>query len=67
MYYSASRWRAIKSVRNGGVPHQQVVRLLVDHGADVNIGDRNGVTPLGHARSRGFREIERLLVRAGAR
>ena len=52
---------------NGGVPHQQVVRLLVDHGADVNIGDRNGVTPLGHARARGFMEIEHILLRAGAR
>ena len=52
---------------SGGLPHQQVVQLLVEHGADVNIGDRNGVTPLGHARARGFREIEVILVRAGAR
>jgi len=41
---------------SGGTRHQQVVQLLVDHGADVTIADRGGVTPLGHARARGFRE-----------
>ena len=51
---------------NGGARHQQIVQLLVDHRADVNIPDRNAVTPLQHARSRGFREIERVLVKAGA-
>ena len=50
---------------SGGARHQQVVQLLIDHGADVNIPDRSGLTPLGHARSRGFREIQRILARAG--
>jgi ankyrin repeat protein len=52
---------------DGGPPHQQIVQLLVDHGADVNIADKNGVTPLRHARDRGFEAIERILVQAGAR
>ncbi len=39
---------------DGGSNHQQVVRLLVDAGADRSIGDRDGVTPLQHARSRGY-------------
>lgn len=52
---------------DGGPRHQQIVQLLVDHHADVNFPDRNGVGPLEHARSRGFREIERILLRAGAR
>lgn len=50
---------------DGDEPHQRIVRLLVDHGADVNIGDHGGVTPLQHARSRGFTEIARILEAAG--
>ena len=52
---------------DGGPRHQQIVQLLVDHGADVNIPDKHGVTPLQHARSRGFHAIERILAQAGAR
>jgi ankyrin repeat protein len=52
---------------DGGPRHQQIVQLLIDHGADVNIPDKNGVTPLQHARERGFNAIERILVQAGAR
>ena len=52
---------------DGGPRHQQIVQLLVDARADVNIPDRSGATPLRLARSRGFREIERILRQAGAR
>ncbi len=52
---------------DGGPRHQEIVRLLIDHGADVNIADKEGVTPLRHARSRGYREIQALLEAAGAR
>ena len=52
---------------NGGPRHQRIVQLLIDHRANVNIADREGVTPLQHARSRGYREIEAMLVKAGAR
>lgn len=51
---------------NGGENHQQIVQLLVDYGADVNISDREGVTPLEHAEQRGFKEMERILKEAGA-
>jgi hypothetical protein len=34
--------------------------------ADVNIPDRHGTTALGHARSRGYSQIARILERAGA-
>jgi ankyrin repeat protein len=50
---------------NGDERHQQVVQLLVDHGADVSIPDKDGVTPLQHARQRGFTQIERILEAAG--
>lgn len=51
---------------NGGEKHQQIVQQLVNHGADVNIGDGNGVTPLMHARQKGFQEIADILIEAGA-
>jgi len=43
------------------------VRLLLDAGANANLADRDGVTPLQHARRRGYHEIEQPLTAAGAR
>ncbi|WP_375709203.1 ankyrin repeat domain-containing protein [Sporosarcina sp. NCCP-2222] len=51
---------------DGGERHQKIVQLLVDHGADVNIADRDGVTPLEHAERRGYNEIQQILKEAGA-
>lgn len=51
---------------DGSETYQTIVQLLVDHGADVKQGDREGVTPLQHAIDRGFTEIERILQAAGA-
>jgi ankyrin repeat protein len=51
----------------GGPPHREIVRALVAAGADVNLPDRDGVTPLRHARARGYDEIARTLESAGAR
>ncbi|MEU4451791.1 ankyrin repeat domain-containing protein [Nocardioides sp. NPDC023903] len=44
---------------------QRVVRSLLENGADPRIADRDGVTPLEHARSRGFTEIARILEQHG--
>lgn len=52
---------------NGGPRHQQIVDLLVKAKANVNLADREGVTPLQHARNRGYKEIEKILVTAGGR
>lgn len=52
---------------DGGPRHQQIVALLIAHGADVELADRDGVTPLQHARQRGYTVIEGLLREAGAR
>jgi hypothetical protein len=52
---------------DGGTRHQLIVQLLVAVGANVNLADREGVTPLQHARSRGYKEIEKILVAANAR
>ena len=50
---------------DGGPRHQRIVELLIAYGADVNIADRGGVSPLAHARSRGYAAIEAMLVKAG--
>lgn len=52
---------------DGGARHQRVVSLLLAAGANPVLADGEGVTPLQHARTRGYREIERLLLAAGAR
>lgn len=52
---------------DGGPRHQQIVRLLLAHGANPGLADREGVTPLQHAQRRGYTEIARLLRAAGAR
>ena len=52
---------------DGGRAHTEIVRLLVAAGANVNIADRDGVSPLAHARRRGYSEMVRTLSVAGAR
>jgi hypothetical protein len=52
---------------DGGPRHTEVVRLLVEAGADVNLADGNGVTPFAHASKRDFRKMISILERAGAR
>lgn len=52
---------------DGGPAHQQIIKLLIAHGADVNLPDGDGVTALAHARQRGQEASAALLVAAGAR
>ena len=52
---------------DGGPKHQEFVRILVAAGAAVNSPDQDGVTPLQHARRKGYREIVGTLEAAGAR
>jgi len=52
---------------DGDADHQAVVRLLIEHGADLDIADNDGVRPLAHARARGQAEIANALEAAGAR
>ena len=51
---------------DGDAAHQEIVRLLLENGADPDLADRDGVTPLAHARARGQAEIAALLEAAGA-
>jgi ankyrin repeat protein len=52
---------------DGGPVHTEIVRLLLAAGANPSIGDREGVTPLGHAKRRGYSEMVRLLDARGAK
>ena len=51
---------------DGGPRHTEVVQLLVAANADVNLADSNGVTPLAHARRRGYTGMAAILEAAGA-
>ena len=42
---------------DGGPRYQEIVRILLDAGADRNLADRNGVTALAHAEQRGHDAI----------
>lgn len=50
----------------GDAAHTEVVRQLVAAGADVNLADGQGVTPLAHAEQRMYAEIVEILRAAGA-
>ena len=52
---------------DGGPAHTEIVRLLVGACANVNIADRDGVTPLAHAKRRNYSTMVRILSDAGAR
>ena len=52
---------------NGGPRHVATLAALVEAGADVNVPDRNGATPLALAKARGYRDMVVILQRAGAR
>jgi ankyrin repeat protein len=52
---------------DGGARHVDTLRALVDAGANVNLPDRSGTTPLGLARGRGYATMAEILRNAGAR
>ncbi len=63
-------WTALLEVAilgDGGPAYIEITQLLLAAKADPNIADRDGTTPLAHARRRGYREIASLLESAGAR
>jgi ankyrin repeat protein len=52
---------------DGGARHVATLRALVEAGANVNIADRQGVSPLTHARARGYAAMVSILKSAGGR
>ncbi|MGZ5404612.1 MAG: ankyrin repeat domain-containing protein, partial [Nocardioides sp.] len=47
---------------DGGRDHQEIVRILLAAGADSTIPDGDDITPLEHARTKGYNEIARILA-----
>ena len=52
---------------NGGKAHTDTLEALVKAGANVNLADRAGATPLRLAKGRGYAEMVRILEAAGAK
>lgn len=52
---------------DGGPRHTDTLKALVDAGANVNLADGSGRTPLALATSRGYADMQALLRTAGAR
>ncbi len=49
---------------DGGPAHIETVRALIEAGADQTITDREGVSPLEHAKARGFEEMATIIEAA---
>ena len=52
---------------DGGTAHQDIVKMVLAAGANPNLADRDGITPLAHANARGQKEIAELLAKAGGK
>ncbi|MBA4214468.1 MAG: hypothetical protein C0449_15465 [Polaromonas sp.] len=52
---------------DGGSRHQATLKALIDAGANLQLTDRHGQTPLALARSRGYSAMVRMLEIAGGR
>lgn len=46
---------------DGSKRYQQIVEILKEAGADMSLPDHEGITPLQHARKKGFQEIEKII------
>ncbi len=57
-------WTALMEaviLSDGGVTHQEIIKILLKHGADQSIADHDGVTPVQHAKDKGYLEIVDIL------
>ncbi len=52
---------------DGGARHADTLQALVRGGANVNLAERSGASPLALARERGYRGMAQTLLEAGAR
>jgi ankyrin repeat protein len=52
---------------DGGTRHTATLAALVEAGANVDIADRQGLSPLHLAEARGYREMAEILKAAGAK
>jgi ankyrin repeat protein len=52
---------------DGGAKHTEIVQMLVSAKANVNLADKDGVTPLQHAKKKNQAAIVKILEAAGAK
>ena len=52
---------------DGGARHQATLKALIDAGANLQLADRSGQTPLALAKARGYSAMVSMLEKAGAR
>jgi len=52
---------------DGGPRHVEAARLVLDAGANPNLADKDGVSPLAHARAKGQAEVGALIEKAGGK
>ena len=52
---------------DGGEKYAGIVKMLVAAKANVNIADKDGLSPLAHAKKKGYSEIAKTLEAAGAK
>lgn len=52
---------------DGGARHQATLKALIEAGANLQLADRNGQTPLALAKARGYGAMVAMLEKAGAR
>ena len=52
---------------DGGLDHVEIARLVLAAGANPNIADKDGVSPLAHARRKGQTEVVRVIGEAGGK
>lgn len=50
-----------------GKVQMEIVKVLVEAGCNVHIADKDGISPLAHARKRSMHEVVHILIKAGAR
>jgi ankyrin repeat protein len=53
-------------LNDGGAKQQEIVKLLLDHGANPHMTDKYGKSPLELAREKNYQEIAELLISAEA-
>lgn len=59
-------WTALMEtviLSDGGKLHQDILKILIEHGADASIPDHDGVTPLDHAKVKRYTKMVEILSR----
>lgn len=59
-------WTALMEaviLSDGGKLHQDILKILIEHGADASIPDHDGVTPLDHAKAKRYTKMVEILSR----